>query len=403
MSRFYRFYGRIRDIKRLSGQVATDNVDTVKPEHLADGPLSSDVLRPLDSMRSLEDRLKNIQRMAQARSMENAAIEAAKTDEERAEARAQEAEALRRQKSLEKRYTTKSLETRVAAAERDLRRLEERGFFKSYPVTPENEFPTLLTRLPIFRPTRRRRQQKLQDVDNAMSFTTPFGEGKRHGPPLTVRDEDTLISLMRLRSKRLYGRPQQLPVEIADIYGDKGGRVGVHYVLCSVNDVVRQLGLTDGGENYKRTFESVKRLGATNLELNLKSHDRYLGSIKTGRMLPLLHVQWQSYDRDGLLVVFFPPLIAQWLENEYTYIDWKVRLQLDDLGKCLHRFLSGQPKRYQTKAIKLADTIGYDGPSKNLKQRIGRSLDKLKEIGWLSSYEFRGNGRSVPLTLLVER
>lgn len=308
------------------------------------------------------------------------------------------------ERELIRRYATNtSTQTRLAAAERDLKRLEGQGFFASYPVKPQNEFPTLLTRLPIFRATRRRRQHKLQDVDNALSFTTPFGDGKRHGPPLTVRDEDTLIALMRLRSKRLYGRPEQLPVPIADIYEDKAGRVGVHFVVCSIDDVVRQLGLTDGGENYKRTFDSIKRLGATTLELNLKTHERYLGSMKTGRMLQLLHVQWQVYERDGLLVILFPPVIAQWLENEYTYLDWRIRMQLDDLGKCLHRFLSGQPKRYQTQALKLADTIGYDGPRKNIKQRVGRSLDKLIELEWLKSYTFTGNGRSVPLSILIER
>lgn len=309
-----------------------------------------------------------------------------------------------RARNIQVRYAANTtVQKRLASIERDLKRLEGQGFFVTYPVQPENEFPTLLTRLPIFRPTRRRHQHRLQDIDNALVFSTPFGDGKRHGPPLTVRDEDTLIALMRLRSRRLYGRPEQLPVSIADIYETKSGRVGVHCTLCSIDDIIRHLGLTDGGENYKRTFESVKRLGATTLELNLKSHDRYLGTVQTGRMLSLIHVQWQMYERDGLLVVLFPPVVAQWLDNEYTYIDWKTRLQLDDLGKCLHRFLSGQPKRYKCEVIKLADTIGYDGPKKNIKQRFGKSLLHLKGLGWIEEYEFRGNGRSVPLVLYIQR
>lgn len=354
--------------------------------------------------RSIDQILANMETLATERQAEKANVTADEQLAEDASRAKRDALVAKRERDLMRRYASNtSIQTRLAAAERDLNRLEGQGYFASYPIKPQNEFPTLLTRLPIFRPTRRRRQHKLQDVDNALSFSTPFGDGKRHGPPLTVRDEDTLIALTRLRSKRLYGRPQQLPIEIADIYESKAGRVGVHYAICSIDDVVRQLGLTDGGENYKRTFQSIKRLGATTLELNLKTHERYLGSIKTGRMLQLIHVQWQVYDRDGLLLILFPPVIAQWLENEYTYIDWKIRLQLDDLGKCLHRFLSGQPKRYQTQALKLADTVGYDGPRKNLKQRIGRSLDKLIELGWLKSYTFSGNGRSIPLTIQIER
>lgn len=282
---------------------------------------------------------------------------------------------------------------------------ESQGLFVSYPLKPGNEFPTLLTRLPIFRPTRRGHQQKLVNQEFALEFTTPFGDGKRHGPPLTVRDEDTLIALTRLRSKRVYGQPSALPIPIADIYASKNprGAVGAHYVVCSIDQINRELGLTDGGLNYKRTFQSVKRLGATTLELNLKRHERYLGDVKTGRMLPLIHVQWQTFDENGLVVVLFPPVIASWLESEYTYIDWSVRLKLGDLGKCLHRFLSSQPKRYKGDLNKIAVTIGYDGPAKNVKQRVRRSLQQLVDIGWLESFRFSGTGRSSPVVLHVSR
>lgn len=288
---------------------------------------------------------------------------------------------------------------RVADVERKLARAEADGYFVSYPIRPGAEFPTLLTRLPIFLPTQRGRQRKLVDKELAFTFMTPFGEGKRHGPPLTVRDEDTLIALMRLRSKRLYGKAPQLPVKI----DSEQGRVGVHAVVCSISDVVAELGLTDGGRNISRTFESVKRLAHTTLELNLKTHERYLGPVQTGRVLSLVHVQWQVYKENGLLVVQFPPVIAHWLENEYTYIDWTVRRQLDDLGKCLHRFLSSQPKGYKNQVSRIATSIGYHGPQKNIKQRFGRSLKQLIGIGWLKTYRFSGNGRSEPLVLHISR
>ncbi len=369
------------------------------------GVPATDVSRPRkivppEAAKDDEDIMQRLARIAE----EVRQRQASKTEaEKQADAEHRKADE-KRAHDMKRRYAANTtVQKRLAAVERDLERLEGQGFFVSYPIRPENEFPTLLTRLPIFRPTRRRHQHRLQDIDNALAFKTPFGDGKRHGPPLTVRDEDTLIALMRLRSRRMIGRPEQLPVQITDIYATKGGQVGVHCVLCSVDDIVRQLGLTDGGENYRRTFDSVKRLGATTLELNLRSHDRYLGLVQTGRMLPLIHVQWQTYERDGLLVVLFPPVVAQWLDNEYTYIDWKTRLQLDDLGKCLHRFLSGQPKQYKNEVLKLADTIGYDGPKKNIKQRFGKSLDQLTNIDWLKTFRFTGNSRSVPLVLHTER
>lgn len=301
--------------------------------------------------------------------------------------------------------TNTTIRKRLAELEESFARSESQGLFVSYPITPSNEFPTLLARLPIFRPTRRGHQQRLVNKEFALEFKTPFGNGRRHGPPLTVRDEDTLIALTRLRSKRVYGLPQSLPISIADIYATKNasGTVGAHYVVCSIDQINRELGLTDGGLNYKRTFQSVKRLGATMLELNLKRHERYLGEVKTGRMLQLIHVQWQMFQDNGLLVVLFPPVIANWLENEYTYIDWPVRLKLSDLGKCLHRFLSSQPKKYRGELNKIAVTIGYDGPAKNVKQRMRSSLEQLLALGWLRTYRISGNGRTQPLLLHISR
>ncbi len=301
--------------------------------------------------------------------------------------------------------TNTTVRKRLAEVEKTLARYEQQGLFVSYPISPGNEYPTLMTRLPIFRPTRNSHQKRLVNSEFALEFETPFGSGKRHGPPLTVRDEDTLIAITRLRSKRLYGRPQSLPVPIEDVYAHKDGNdtVGVHFVVCTVDQINRELGLTDGGVNYKRTFDSVRRLGATRLELNLKTHDRYLGEVQTGRMLSLIDVQWQSFKENGLLVILFTPVIAHWLEKHATYIDWPIRLQLDDLGKCLHRFLSSQPKSYKGELAKIALTVGYDGPSKNIRQRFGRSLDKLVELSWLDSYEISGNGRSQPLVLRIKR
>lgn len=301
------------------------------------------------------------------------------------------------------RQYVQSAQKRMAAIDRDLQRLEDQGLFMSMPIRPGNEFPILLTRLPIFRPTRRRRQQQLQDIDNAIEFTTPFGRCKRYGPPLTVRDEDTLMALMRLRSRRLIGMPDKLPVSVSNIYETKSGKVGVHCAVCTVNELNKELGLTDGGMNFKSTVDSVKRLGATQLELELKTHDRYLKLVKTGRMLPLIQVQWQLHESDGLLVVLFPPVIAQWLDDEYTFIDWKVRCQLSDLGKAIHRFLTAQPRKYEVSVDKISETVGYDGPKKNVKQRFSSALDELIKTGWLTSYEFRGIARQGGLKLYTER
>ncbi|MEL6214952.1 MAG: hypothetical protein AAFQ99_04670, partial [Pseudomonadota bacterium] len=147
----------------------------------------------------------------------------------------------------------------------------------------------------------------------------------------------------------------------------------------------------------------IKRLGHTSIELTLNKHDKYLGPSQKGRILRLIDVAWDTYEHDGLIFAVFPPTIVNWFNEHFTYLDWDVRRQLDDLGKSLHRFLSSQGKRYNGEVLKISATIGYDGPSKNVRQRFRRSLERMQAIGWLTSFRFSGNGRSQPLRLHIER
>lgn len=293
----------------------------------------------------------------------------------------------------------KPLEARLRAAARDLGELDTSGVFDSFPLSPQNEFPTSLTRLPIFRPSQRRKQQSIQDLDNAVSFDTPYGAGRRLGPPLTIRDEDTLIALMRLRDRALTGPVNHLPANVRDIYQPKNGRTEIHRVVCTINQINDELGLSDSGTNFKNTFASIKRLNASKIELDKIMVD---GS-RVGGAFDLIEVQWRVYDNHGLVDVIFPPIMAHWLRHSYTYIDWSVRKNLSALGKAVHRYLSGQPLQFKIGVEKLATTIGFDGRKEHLRGKISTACDELVELQWLESYEIKGNGRSKPLILHITR
>jgi hypothetical protein len=291
------------------------------------------------------------------------------------------------------------LEARLRSAARDLKNFDSDGLFESYAIAPQNEFPTSLTRLPIFRPSQRRKQQSIQDLDNAVALDTPFGSGRRLGPPLTIRDEDTLIALMRLRDRVLTGPETHLPANVRDIYTSKSGQAEVHRVVCTINQINNELGLSDSGTNFKNTLASIKRLNASKIEL-----DRIIADGgRVGGSFDLLKVQWLVYERHGLVDVIFPPLMAHWLRHSYTYIDWRIRRQLSFLGKAVHRYLSGQRHDYAIEVRKLAVTIGYDGRREHMRRKFSIACDELVDVGWLSHYSIKGTGRSKPLILHVSR
>ena len=290
----------------------------------------------------------------------------------------------------------------VEQAQLDLFELERRGQFTAVSISPQNEFPTLLTRIPIFLPGRARKQRERLDEDNSLPFRTSWGTGRKFGPPLTVYDEDTLMALGRLRHNMLIGKPAKMPYPVSKLYAtDEHPDVHVHVVLCMLSDIQAMCGTSVGGRNNKLRLESVRRLAATKIELNKETQDKVRFS---GTTIDLVHVRWDVYDDNATLYVQFSPIMASWLERAYTFIDWNLRRRLrTDVGKAVHRFLSGQPRRYQIFARKLQTTIGHVGPYKYFMADLREALQQMEEAGWIGGYEILGNGRKQPHKLVVDR
>jgi hypothetical protein len=256
------------------------------------------------------------------------------------------------------------------------------------------EFPTALTRIPLFMPGRREQQMELLK-ECSLSFCTPWGRGKRHGPPLTTDDEDTLMAILRLRRFALRGAGARLPVPIA---GDTAEQT-VHAVYLRISQLQRELGVDAGGRANDLRLESIKRLAATRVEFEALAGD---GTV-CGTTHSLLEVQWKTWRGDGVILVQFSPVISRMLEEAYSYIDWNIRRQLSPVGKAIHRFLSGQGRCYSIGAEKLQSTIGCHRPFGKYMQELRRAMDRLQSLGWIKNYDLSGNGRSVPFVLRVAR
>lgn len=284
----------------------------------------------------------------------------------------------------------------------DLFAKEVDGRFSSYPLNPGSEFPTFLTRIPIFLPMKRGRSLKL-DHDNALPFATSWGRGRKHGPPLTVYDEDTLMAIARLRKSRLEGAPANMPIPLSAIQprsGEDKKDVSVHVLACTLSDIQHECGDSDGGTNLQLRLASIKRLGATVIEFDRITQDK---QGYRGTQIKLVDVAWDVYEDNAVLLIQFSPLMAMWLESEYTYINWNVRRQLSDTGKAIHRFLSAQPKQYTIFTEKLMATIGFQRSYRYFMSDLRGTLTKLEELGWLTSWEITGTGRRIPHKLTILR
>ena len=293
-------------------------------------------------------------------------------------------------------------ESVVEQAQLNLFQLERSGQFTTVSINPQNEFPTLLTRIPIFVPGRAGKQREHLDKDNALPFQTSWGTGRKFGPPLTVYDEDTLMALGRLRQNMLIGDPSLMPYPVSKLYASAARPdVHVHVVFCMLSDIQAVCDTSVGGRNNKLRLESVRRLAATKIEFNKETQDKVQFS---GTTIDLVQVKWDAYEDNAILYIQFSPIMAQWLERAYTYIDWNLRRKLrTDVGKAVHRFLSGQPKTYQIYTRKLQSTIGHTGPYKHFMADLREALGQLQDAQWIHEFQISGNGRKQPHKLILQR
>lgn len=294
----------------------------------------------------------------------------------------------------------------VSQASRHLIKQEQLGLFTSIPIQPGNEFPTLIARLPIFPPVTEETQKSLLDKDNALPFDTAFGNGRRFGPMLTVRDEDVLQATSRLRSHRLQGRGSQLPIKIQQIFArGTNEQYEVHFATFTLKQLCDELEWVKGGPNYKLALQSLRRINGTVIELEVAKKERYFGPLATrGGGFKLIDIAWDLYKEEGIIYCQFSPLVVMWLEKEYTYVNWNVRKRLSSpTARALHRYLSSQPADYKDKLLKIANAIGLWVPNKKLSNVATAALDQIVQVGWLSSYEITGTGRSTPKMLRVVR
>lgn len=297
----------------------------------------------------------------------------------------------------------------IENAEARVFKSEQLGLFSAIPIKQKEALPTLLTRIPLFMPIPKAKQKDLLDIDNALSFDTPFGKGKRYGANLCVFDEDVMFALSLLSKNRLSGEHANLPISVPITYkADKDGNVHVNIVLCTVTEILKELELSNGGRERKRVIDSIERLASTTLVLTLKKENRYLGNCEIGKPIKLIDIEWQRYESEGFIFGQFSPVFTYWLENEETYVNWNIRKKLKtSLAKALHRYLSGQLNQKNKELTKLnklddiASSIGYSCRKADLKKNFKNALTELENAGYLLDSDIIGTGRAKPFTILA--
>jgi len=279
---------------------------------------------------------------------------------------------------------------------------ERKGDFKLTSFTPGAEYPMVLARCNIFPPTRPSIAAEMRDKELSMPFNTGWGEGRVFGPPITVYDEDTLLALAGLRQEALEGRPERMPLPTKSIIPfDSPTRV--HCLYVTVAEIEKFLEKKSGGSGHKRRLASVKRLGNVRVEFSRMS-DKSVGKKKEFKKtvtISLIDVATVEEGNESFFYVQFPPEMALWLDSSFSYIDLKIRNQLTDNGKVIHKLLSTQ-SNFNMFTETLRELTKTNLTKKRFMQELRAAMKKLESLGWCE-YDILGNGRSEPHKLVGKR
>lgn len=287
--------------------------------------------------------------------------------------------------------------------------LRERGV-EPFDLFPSAEYPTPLTRLPLFPPVQRCTARELAAASDWIALESRWDGGGvfKAGPALTVYDEDTLFGLMNMRQQGMTGPADRLPIPAPPSITRSGlapeNQVRVHALYCLVSQLEAVIqGHSPprgwGGRAITKRRDSLENLAA----ITLKFQKPKGADALHGKPIQLIFIEYIATANDACYYVQFHPLISQWLEEYRTFLDFEIRRQLSPLGKAMHRCLASQRSNH-TFAIPLPEffaSIGAFGELRDRKREAIPQLQKLKDLEFLESFAINGTGRKTPWVLDV--
>jgi len=157
----------------------------------------------------------------------------------------------------------------------------------------------------------------------------------------------------------------------------------------SGHSILKEMKLNTGGDEHKRLHEGIIRLTGGVIEI---THDgrTYIGTmIEAIRKDEISRVYSLRLNRE---------LIRLYGDTQYTAIDWDQRLALrrKPLALFLHGYYSSHRDPFPLKLETLYQLAGsQNGKIKGFKQKVKTALEALVAIGFLESYQIKGDLLSV--------
>lgn len=222
-------------------------------------------------------------------------------------------------------------------------------------------FPNVLARSALFRVADKRAERVyLKDVE-------VFNIGKSkviyRGLELRQDDADVFLQLVHLAKNQDIGSP-------------------IFFTKYAMTKMLQWSQCTSSNERLK---EAILRL--TSCLLVVESDE---GGF-SGRLID--QFVWMNdktnTEHQTWKIVLDPKILSMFNWASYSRVEWEMRMQLTPLEKWLHAYYSSHKKPLPIKVETLY--MGCGSTAKNMhsfKQKLGKSMEHLNEVGFISSFKF---------------
>jgi hypothetical protein len=167
-------------------------------------------------------------------------------------------------------------------------------------------------------------------------------------------------------------------------------------IFFSGYQLVKDLGWRMHSDSYNRCKESISRLKANELKIQVKTGDSgYAGSL-------IREYAWAALTPDGeeKWMVRFEPMIAElFREDSVTFLAWEQRRQIGPratLALWLHSYFTSHREPFPVTIAKIHELCKSDEKElRFFKRRVKAALERLVEIGFLTTFQIVGDTVSV--------
>lgn len=157
-------------------------------------------------------------------------------------------------------------------------------------------------------------------------------------------------------------------------------------------ELIKDLNWRMHSDSYTRAKESISRLKANELKIQEKSgRGGYAGSL-------IREYAWDATLPDGNVkwMVRFEPMIAEMFKDDtVTFLAWEQRRKLNSkatLALWLHTYFTSHRDPFPITVQKLHELCkSTEKEIRFFKKRLRAALDKLVDIGFLTTYEITGD------------